>query len=264
MEQPLRAMGQSLHKASGLLRQEYTHRRFFDGVICKPNASFGPADCVRFMLALLEFNDHLDMLYRLTNPRSVVPFLAKLGHDSLTAMCRKPLLQVLDTITTIPGLLPSLGDTITSGTLPDATPVAWFALTLAINSEAARANPELEALVQPLLACGGGAAVAARQLKQVLSPAGSGPGSSGQAPALEDLRVQAGGRHDNDAPNFRDIKIIPTSEEESNDVNKVDDEAAAGGLGAPEAQLLDRHFRLLREDMVGTLREVLRTLGEEL
>ncbi|KAL6759021.1 P-loop containing nucleoside triphosphate hydrolase protein, partial [Haematococcus lacustris] len=198
--------------------------------------------------------------------QSVVPFLAKLGHDSLTAMCRKPLLQVLDTITTIPGLLPSLGDTITSGNLPDATPVAWFALTLAINSEAARANPELEALVQPLLACGGGAAVAARQLKQVLSPAG--------ALALEDLRAQAGGRHDNDAQNFRDIKIIPTSEEhatiqtgtqptlqEANDVNKVGDEAAAGSLGAPEAMLLDRHFRLLREDMVGTLREVLRTLA---
>ncbi|KAJ9508188.1 hypothetical protein QJQ45_021542, partial [Haematococcus lacustris] len=257
------------HTKCGLLRQEYTHRRFFDGVICKHNASFGPADCVKFMLALLEFDDHPGMLYRLTNPREyglnylrvalnradsldflaqcLVPFLAKLGHDSLNSgMCRKPLLQVLDAIATFPGLLPCLGEALTSGSLPDATPVAWFALTLAINSEAARANPELEALVEPLLACGGGAAIAAKQLRQVLLPGGLKPGS--QAPALEDLRVQAGGRHDNDAPNFRDIKIIPTSEEGSDD-------------DALEAQLLDRHFRLLREDMVNPLREVLKILG---
>ncbi|GFH22996.1 helicase ATP-binding domain-containing protein [Haematococcus lacustris] len=98
--------------------------------------------------------------------------------------------------------------------------VAWFALTLAVNSETARGNPELEALVQPLLACGGGAAVAAKQLRQVLLSGGLKPG--GQTLALEDLRVQAGGRHDNDAPNFRDIKIIPTSEEPRADHPKAD------------------------------------------
>ncbi|GFH19185.1 hypothetical protein HaLaN_16091 [Haematococcus lacustris] len=48
---------------------QYTHRRFFDGVMCKPDASFSPADCVKFMSALLEFDDHLDMLYRLTKPQ---------------------------------------------------------------------------------------------------------------------------------------------------------------------------------------------------
>ncbi|KAJ9507652.1 hypothetical protein QJQ45_019168 [Haematococcus lacustris] len=300
-----------LHQRGGSrpVYQEYTHRRFFDGVMCKPDASFSPADCVKFMSALLEFDDHLDMLYRLTKPQehglaymklalgssdssqllaqSVVPFLAKLGHDRLNSgMCRKPLLQVLDTITAIPGLLPALGEAITSGSLPDATPVAWFALTLALNSETARANPELEALVQPLLTCGGGAAVAAKQLKQVLSPAGPSPGSSGLALALEDLRVQAGGRHDNDAPNFRDIKIVPTSEEAScphlpylplapsshqttpgvqtfdAEVSGGDHEAAEDIAAAPEAQLLDRHFRLLREDMVAPLREVLKTLTQ--
>ncbi|GFH10316.1 hypothetical protein HaLaN_05607 [Haematococcus lacustris] len=50
-------------------RPVYSHRRFFDGVMCKANASFSPADCVKFMSALLEFDDYLDMLYRLTNPR---------------------------------------------------------------------------------------------------------------------------------------------------------------------------------------------------
>ncbi|KAL6755287.1 hypothetical protein V8C86DRAFT_232475 [Haematococcus lacustris] len=191
---------------------------------------------VKFMSALLEFDDHPDMLYRLTNPREyglqylrvalnqagspeflaqpLVPFLAKLGHDSLNSgMWRKPLLEVLDAVSTVPGLLPRLGAAITSGSLPDATPVAWFAITLAVNSETTRANPELEALVQPLLTCGGGAALAARLLKHVLSPAGLGLGSSGQVLALEDLRMQAGGRHDNDAPNFRDIKIVFTSDE---------------------------------------------------
>ncbi|GFH27468.1 hypothetical protein HaLaN_25793 [Haematococcus lacustris] len=54
---------------AGGSRPVYTHRRFFDGVMCKHDASFSPADCVKFMSALLEFDDHLDMLYRLTKPQ---------------------------------------------------------------------------------------------------------------------------------------------------------------------------------------------------
>ncbi|KAL6759012.1 hypothetical protein V8C86DRAFT_3133805 [Haematococcus lacustris] len=252
--------------------QEYTHRRFFDGVICKPDASFSTADCVRFMSALLEFDDHPDILYRLTNPReyglqylrvalnqadspeflaqALVPFLAKLGHDSLNiGMWRKPLLEVLDAISTVPGLLPRLGAAITSGSLPDAAPVAWFALTLAVNSETARANPELEALVHPLLACGGGAAVAARLLKPVLSPAGLGLGSSGQVLALEDLRMQAGGRHDNDAPNFRNIKIVFTSDEEEDAARKrsASDQEAVRLRG--KAAALQQQLRALEDDL---------------
>ncbi|GFH06090.1 hypothetical protein HaLaN_00663 [Haematococcus lacustris] len=56
-------------QGDGGSRPVYTHRRFFDGVMCKPNANFSPADCVKFMSALLEFDDYLDMLYRLTKPQ---------------------------------------------------------------------------------------------------------------------------------------------------------------------------------------------------
>ncbi|KAJ9507653.1 hypothetical protein QJQ45_019167 [Haematococcus lacustris] len=182
--------------------------------------------------------------------QALVPFLAKLGHDSLNiGMWRKPLLKVLDAISTVPGLLPRLGAAITSGSLPDAAPVAWFALTLALNSEAARANPELEALVHPLLACGGGAAVAARLLKPVLSPAGLGLGSSGQVLALEDLRMQAGGRHDNDAPSFRNIKIVFTSDEEADAARKrsASDQEAVRLRG--KAAALQQQLRALEDDL---------------
>ncbi|GFH27467.1 uncharacterized protein HaLaN_25792, partial [Haematococcus lacustris] len=46
------------------------------------------------------------------------------------------------------------------------------------------------------------------------------------------------------------------------EVSGGDHEAAEDIAKAPEVQLLDRHFRLLREDMVAPLRDVLRTLTQ--
>ena len=66
-----------------------------------------------------------------------------------------------------------------------------------------------------------------------------------------------GGRHDNDRANYRDISLIPTQEELgfegmpflplSSGENVVIFDA--------EESLLDRNFRLLREDAIGTMRE---------
>jgi hypothetical protein len=73
---------------------------------------------------------------------------------------------------------------------------------------------------------------------------------------IEDIRMRAGGRHDNDYTDFRSIRIMPTIEELSSDElpylppNTVTDEAGA----------LDRQFRLLREDMVGPARTELKLL----
>ena len=69
----------------------------------------------------------------------------------------------------------------------------------------------------------------------------------------EDIRIRAEGRHDNDLPDFRSIKILPTISEITCELlpylpqNNVTDEAEA----------LERQFRLLREDMVGPARREL-------
>ncbi|GFH23954.1 uncharacterized protein HaLaN_21658 [Haematococcus lacustris] len=59
--------------------------------MCKANASFSPADCVKFMSALLEFDDHLDMLYRLTKPR-----VSGRDHEAAEAIAKAPEAQLLD------------------------------------------------------------------------------------------------------------------------------------------------------------------------
>ena len=72
-----------------------------------------------------------------------------------------------------------------------------------------------------------------------------------------------GGRHSNDHINFREISIVPTMDElltgEMPFLPRApgqDDGRDRGFLdGDPETQLLDRHFRLLREDLISTVRE---------
>eukprot|EP00804_Cyclotella_cryptica_P021863 CCRYP_000836-RA/>CCRYP_000836-RA protein AED:0.40 eAED:0.12 QI:0/0/0/0.5/1/1/6/0/1669 len=66
-----------------------------------------------------------------------------------------------------------------------------------------------------------------------------------------------GGRHDNDHSNFRDISLVPTQEElgfEGRPWLPLSNEANALVADVEEG-LLDRNFRLLREDAVGTMRD---------
>lgn len=60
-----------------------------------------------------------------------------------------------------------------------------------------------------------------------------------------------GGRHDNDHVGFRSISVCPTADE----VNSLDPPALPSVQLPGEDGLLERHFRLLREDMVSSLRE---------
>ncbi|OQO13288.1 hypothetical protein B0A48_01516 [Cryoendolithus antarcticus] len=65
-----------------------------------------------------------------------------------------------------------------------------------------------------------------------------------------------GQRHDNDSEDIDDIQILPTMDEISSDRSEYlpqDDPASWHKLGVDG--LLDRHFRLLREDTVGQLRD---------
>ena len=71
-----------------------------------------------------------------------------------------------------------------------------------------------------------------------------------------------GGRHDNDSVDFREIGILPTADELlSTEDPFLRCAAAIEDLGANENHLqthLDNQFRLLREDMLGELREELK------
>jgi hypothetical protein len=115
--------------------------------------------------------------------------------------------------------------------LGDVDPLGWFGLRLALDVQGARADPLLPQLAVALKPYKGGAAVAADQLEVLLAPQaaaeeGSAASSSSrggelaaavrmakQVVGLQDLRQYAGGRHDNDKVDYRDIKIMVTSQE---------------------------------------------------
>lgn len=66
-----------------------------------------------------------------------------------------------------------------------------------------------------------------------------------------------GGRHDNDHRNFRNIRILPTADELRCNIPSILPSASGknGFIENPVACLLDRNFRLLREDSVSNMKE---------
>jgi hypothetical protein len=88
--------------------------------------------------------------------------------------------------------------------------------------------------------------------------------------AMDDIKnLLPGGRHDNDSENFREISIVPTPAEllcklqtyipSTFHPPSADKAISISPKEASrlEVTFIDRHFRLLREDMVGPLREEL-------
>ena len=69
--------------------------------------------------------------------------------------------------------------------------------------------------------------------------------------------IPPGGRHDNDFMNYRDIQIVPTPEELKYKERSYLPLASGDNTYAqnPTQRLLDRNFRLLREDAVNAMRE---------
>ena len=90
------------------------------------------------------------------------------------------------------------------------------------------------------------------------SERGGEPKQASHAKTIEDLKAMAGGRHDNDLPNFRDVSVMPTVEE----INCNYRPYLAGPAMAMSScsSHVERHFRLLREDLVGPARTELQRL----
>ncbi|KAG2495742.1 hypothetical protein HYH03_006339 [Edaphochlamys debaryana] len=281
-------------------------RRFFDKVTKQHDAAWSPSkDGPRFLDAVLEYDDPIDLLYRLTHPSEagaarlksalmdagspgriathVVPLLRLLGSDQLSgSTCRAPLLQLLEALYRVPGLLGCVEAAVKASAVADPAPVGWWLLVLASQVEEVRRSADVLRLAELLQSHGGDATKVAQQLKVVLAGAaaaaeaaataggstGSKTGAGGVA--LEDLLLGPGGRHDNDHVDYRSITVLPTSEEAlclrqpylPRTAGGSDTEAApAGAPSDPQAALLDRHYRLLREDFVLPLRQSLALMG---
>jgi hypothetical protein len=75
-----------------------------------------------------------------------------------------------------------------------------------------------------------------------------------------DADYHPGGRHDNDFPDFRKISILPTSDELTSTEEpflRIAEEVDKSDRNTRLATHLDNQFRLLREDLIGEIREEL-------
>ncbi|KAG1675260.1 hypothetical protein FOA52_016291 [Chlamydomonas sp. UWO 241] len=178
--------------------------------LCKDGAALkGERDASQFLQACMSYDDKMELLFKLSTPKAVVPLLAMCGSDELSAgSCRAPLVALLREIYRTPGLLAYMREAVEQGAVADASPIAWWLLQLAVESEDVRQGPAVHEMVEPLKLHGGAAAErAAKDLAVVLAGMADDAEERSAARTLKDLQSGPGGRHDNDHADFRSIEV---------------------------------------------------------
>jgi hypothetical protein len=181
----------------------------------------------------------------------LLPLLVRLAQDDLNKPVYEiPMNSIISKLYQLPFLVPSirsvLPNWIEGGQNDKRTALAWFFAKLALENEDARKSKDVIAISKELEGVG-----CAGPLQTILQ------GNKVQVNLLEirDTQMEsAGGRHDNDKEDFRSIAIVPTCQEFLCDADPYLPLPAEDG-SATEAFVLDRHFRLLREDLIGPSKE---------
>jgi hypothetical protein len=208
------------------------------------------------------------------DPLEVVRFLDFLGKDELNKGTAKRCVEKFYMAAfTTPGLLDQLHESLQNRRITGTnnySVLTWFlAAVVSIDSSAREKRSVLE-IVDMLLRLDSGESNACSAISALLysnfRPADAArgdvvfdPGSVQSLTHLQDLNPQ----HDNDHPlDFRRVEILPTVEELTS--------TALTSVGFPEpsdsmpvgvacGHLLNRQFRLLREDMLAPMKEEMKT-----
>jgi len=216
--------------------------------------------------------DAIRLLY--PNISLVLKMLEKLGVDHLNYGVYKAKVRIcLSAVYEVPEFLDAVREKWKNNLALDPAVIAWFLLKIADDNKV-RSDPNVLQVVEELLEHreARGMRQLGNELITVFKPSAEIAGSeeiknnqklSISLDAAKEAMRRPGVRdHDNDKENFRDIAIIPTASElldkEGPYLPPV--EGSEYVVNA-EAKLLDRQFRLLREDLVGTVRD---NLQEEL
>lgn len=197
----------------------------------------------------------------------VMPFLGWLGKDDLSVgTCSKRQQSVCNELARAPGLLDGLLETQTCGEISDEMALLWFVERLVLDDDGdgtddkeynnlhralaqgltCSPSPHVEDHADKLLSMLDDPGEMVRRRAEVAST-GSLVGGGVSLEAIQESR--AGGRHSNDHADFRRIAIVPSVDEV---LCKKLPFLPASDSDA-EASHLDRHFRLLRHDMVATV-----------
>ena len=175
---------------------------------------------------------------------------------------------------TATGFLECLREQLQSKKLSDPACIAWFLLKLSTGDKGVREDKTVLAIIKLLYdSKAPGVQLIVQQLATIFTnTAASGisiDGSVSQVPEIVSLREAKtamrppGCRdHNNDPENFRDINILPTASElDCCEQPYLPPPNGSEFIANKEAATLDRIFRLMREDMLGSMRQ---ELGEEL
>lgn len=243
--------------------------RYIEALCCQPD----PAACVQAVvstpagLQALQISLRFDISDAFLNG-AASDLLAYLQHPDLESLLGGVLLrQVLESITTTPIFWNALVQSYRRGSLhvPTQLGFAWLLLQLMYLPTPACApyhqlaqDPKLQDSF--LKSSELGLRTIGSKIKHVLSIS--------ETPAIGTGGGCAGGRHDNDFADFREVAILPTADELA--AKEPPFLRLAESLDDPEAaehrlaMHLDNQFRLYREDMLGELREEIQiALGQK-
>jgi hypothetical protein len=268
-------------------RKDNPLRPFFDKALrSKENIICTERDVHRFFEAMGNFGDASELLYRLDDRRergheclknsfsmafasssdkallnSAVAFLAKLGDRELN---RGTMIQCVEdcfkSIYTTPGLPSALLEAMEASRITDLSAVAWFLVSVCKKDAKAREDPKILEMAQLLRSAAENSQDGAISHLANLLPQEDVDNSSSfthddmQAQSLSDarlLRPLPGGRHDNDYADYRKISILPTASEMNSTTESYLPLVREPHVG----KTLERQFRLLREDMVSSLKD---------
>eukprot|EP00808_Paulinella_micropora_P013953 g63804.t1 len=201
----------------------------------------------------------------------VLELLSALGEERLShGVFRVKPLQCFGAIFGVPDFLRQVLTDLETKRMQDPAPVAWALLKLPeVDHELDMADAELRirsnklaCRVAQLLQASNARGLASMQPALANMFASPDTSSENKTPSMsfkqlsslaiarQAMRRPGVREHDNDKENFREIGIAPTSSELMCDEEVVHQQ--------PEMKLLDRQFRLLREDLIGPMREELR------
>ena len=266
--------GKSGYDQMGRSQPRNEERRFFDALTKHHDSNISNVgEAKRFMRAALAFaatESAPALLYRLdedagTNAlrkcleyfdkslfeEGLLPLLVRLAQEDLNKPVYEiPMNSIISKLYDLNFLVPSirsiLPNWVERGQNDKRMALAWFFAKLALENEEARKDSDVIAVANELdeVGCAG-------HLKTILE------GDKVKVNLLEIREAQMetpGGRHDNDKEDFRSIAIVPTCQEFLCDADPYLPRPTNDG-SATEAFVLDRHFRLLREDLIGPSKE---------
>ena len=252
-------------------------RRFFDKLTKDEDSYISSSDeAVRFMKAAVSYASTEGgpaLLYRLNEKtgssalrksleymtsitvfeQGFLPLLERLAQDDLN----KPVYNismnsVVSKLYELPFLMTSVktlaSEWIARGSNDLRTVLAWFLAKVTIINDSARTNSDILFVANQLNGIGCG-----EHLKTILE--GNLVTEVSLCQIRDNQTETPGGRHDNDKEDFRSISIVPTCQEFLSDANPYLPLVPTDEKEYTEALLLDRHFRLLREDILAPSKE---------